>query len=156
MKHPMIYEGFTEPGDVLLNPPFLWHYVLTDKGFNLAVTYKQDRFEMFAALARMNPIHAMFLKPMIEKRGMHMPPLPAQPEEASALQTNVVYNVWAATAQSCCWEVAMFEYKILTKVWGKHWTYCSGMFSWSFFGLTLAGCLRCFLSRLKRPKQKKL
>mmetsp|Transcript_33225 Transcript_33225/g.60185 ORF Transcript_33225/g.60185 Transcript_33225/m.60185 type:complete len:380 (-) Transcript_33225:100-1239(-) len=55
MKDPQVYVGHTEPGDVLLNPPWLWHFVQTDRGFNFAVTYKQTGYGWWAAVNKMDP-----------------------------------------------------------------------------------------------------
>lgn len=55
MNNPQVYSGFTEPGDVLLNPPWLWHYVQASRGFNFAVTYKQNNFAWWAAVNKMDP-----------------------------------------------------------------------------------------------------
>eukprot|EP00414_Alexandrium_minutum_P001157 CAMPEP_0113818030 /NCGR_PEP_ID=MMETSP0328-20130328/36_1 /TAXON_ID=39455 /ORGANISM="Alexandrium minutum" /LENGTH=387 /DNA_ID=CAMNT_0000785965 /DNA_START=84 /DNA_END=1247 /DNA_ORIENTATION=+ /assembly_acc=CAM_ASM_000350 len=56
MKDDQVYQGFTEPGDVLLNPPWLWHLVQTDSGFNFAVTYKQLGYGWWAAINKMDPL----------------------------------------------------------------------------------------------------
>jgi len=55
MNDPQVYVGHTEPGDVLLNPPWLWHFVQTAIGFNFAVTYKQNNFAWWAAINEMDP-----------------------------------------------------------------------------------------------------
>mmetsp|Transcript_97275 Transcript_97275/g.280006 ORF Transcript_97275/g.280006 Transcript_97275/m.280006 type:complete len:189 (+) Transcript_97275:66-632(+) len=58
VQHDLVYRGYTEPGDVLLNPPFLWHFVQTARGFNFAVTYKQLRHGMLGDLMKMDPVRA--------------------------------------------------------------------------------------------------
>merc|ERR1712039_478468 len=57
MEHNQVYVGETEPGDVLLNPPWLWHFVQAGHGFNFAVTYKQNNFAWWAAINKMDPTH---------------------------------------------------------------------------------------------------
>lgn len=57
MNDPQVYSGFVEPGDLLLNPPWLWHYVQTARGFNFAFTYKQTNFGWWADVNKIDPTH---------------------------------------------------------------------------------------------------
>lgn len=63
LEHPESYRGYTEPGDVLLNPPFVWHFVQTASGFHFAVTFKDgDRFKYWRTLYDMDPFLEKYLR----------------------------------------------------------------------------------------------
>lgn len=47
-EHEDSLHGVVHPGDVLLNPPWLWHMIRNGPGLNFAVTYKQIGFDMWA------------------------------------------------------------------------------------------------------------
>jgi len=53
-----LYQGYTEPGDVLINPPWLWHCVLAAKGFNFAIAFKQVQFAEWRIIYELDPLKA--------------------------------------------------------------------------------------------------
>lgn len=42
MRKTRLYLGLLNPGDLLILPPWLWHFVQTDAGANLAITWKMS------------------------------------------------------------------------------------------------------------------
>lgn len=90
MSHPQVYRGHTEPGDHLLNPPWLWHLVQTAAGFNFAVTYKQTKFAWWANLMKMDPMHADFnFRDVARKRGQAFPDRPVHTIDTSKLNVSI-------------------------------------------------------------------
>jgi len=129
-SHPRVYEGTMEPGDLLLNPPWLWHYVQTRKGLNFGVSFKQIQFGMYADVAKMNELRARMFQPcslpgtqpilppqVIEGAESDVLPIPISEQVERFLYSDHPMIIYARTgylqtftswARSSCWGMAIF------------------------------------------------
>lgn len=94
VAHPDVLEGYTEPGDVLLNPPWLWHLVRTAKGFNFATVYKQMKYGVLADLHKQqNPKRAELLWNLADAGGTTKSAVLTNVQAVLLLASSLVFGI---------------------------------------------------------------
>lgn len=99
LAHPSTLRGVTEPGDLLINPPWAWHAVQTAVGFNFAVTYKKTGFQLWSDFERLDAVHLrdsgvvpLLQHPLLQYAGVafKLPPLDTIDPDYSRIKSRIV------------------------------------------------------------------